>query len=46
MSASSAAIYGDRGRNPITENMGYYGISPYAASKFAMEKLANENEFK
>ena len=46
VSASSAAIYGDRGRSAITENLGYGGISPYAKSKFEMEQLAADPRLK
>lgn len=41
VSASSAAVYGDCGRDKITESMPYGGISPYAESKYRMEGLAD-----
>lgn len=43
VSASSAAVYGDCGRDKITESMPYSGISPYAESKYSMEGLCDEN---
>lgn len=43
VSASSAAIYGDCGREKITESMPYGGISPYAESKYRMEGLVDSD---
>lgn len=39
VAASSAAIYGDKAPIPVRENSGYAGLSPYAESKWKMEKL-------
>jgi UDP-glucose 4-epimerase len=39
VSASSAAIYGEKAPLPIKEESGYGGLSPYASSKFDMELI-------
>jgi len=39
VAASSAAIYGDKAPIPVREASGYAGLSPYAESKWKMEKL-------
>eukprot|EP00768_Dysnectes_brevis_P005256 gnl/Dysnectes_brevis/376_a418_3444.p1 GENE.gnl/Dysnectes_brevis/376_a418_3444~~gnl/Dysnectes_brevis/376_a418_3444.p1 ORF type:complete len:390 (+),score=135.49 gnl/Dysnectes_brevis/376_a418_3444:43-1212(+) len=42
LSASTAAVYGDRGRAPIDESARYAGISPYAESKWRMEEYGRQ----
>ncbi len=37
ISASSAAVYGDCGKEAITEDFPFNGISPYAETKYQME---------
>jgi len=42
VAASSAAVYGNPPNPPISEDFGYDGVSPYAESKYEMEKVMEE----